>query len=138
MWHAEHTLETSASPEALWRRLAEVERWPEWDGELEWAKLQGPLRVGASITVKHRGGDRQTFRLIRVEQGTLLEGGRKGLLMDLKVLHRLEPCELGTRLTRRVTITGLLSGLAHLLWARRYRNEVAESARKLAREASRN
>lgn len=135
MWHAEHTLETSALPEALWQRLAEVERWPEWQGELEWAKLQGSLAPGSAVSVKHRNGERWNYRLTRVEQGQLLEGSRKGLFLEVFVLHRLEPCTMGTRLTKRVTVKGLMAGLAHLAWGRRFRNEVAESSRKLARGA---
>lgn len=137
MWQAEHTLETSASPEALWRCLAEVEDWPRWEEGLDSAKLQGPLAPGSVISVKQRGGRRWNYRLTRVESGSLLEGIRKGMMLEVQVMHRLEPSPLGARVTRRITVTGLLAGVAHLAWGRRFRTEVAESARKLAREAAR-
>jgi len=137
MWHVEHTLETTASPEAVWRCLTEVQRWPEWEDGLEWVRLEGPFASGSSLVLKHRQGSRESFRLGLVEAGRFVEGIRKGFLYELRVNHRLEASELGTRLTRRIQVSGLLSGLLHVLWGRRYRLALPEAARKLAREAGR-
>jgi hypothetical protein len=35
MWVTEHSVETTATPEAIWRNWSEVDRWPEWNGDIE-------------------------------------------------------------------------------------------------------
>ena len=41
MWHAEHTLETTAPPERIWEQMQAVADWPRWDTGLAWAELPG-------------------------------------------------------------------------------------------------
>ena len=47
MWSTEHSVETKAAPEAVWRVWSDVERWPEWNADLERADLSGPFAAGA-------------------------------------------------------------------------------------------
>jgi hypothetical protein len=46
MWSAEHSVETSASPEAIWRLWADVPGWPEWNADLARAELEGEFQAG--------------------------------------------------------------------------------------------
>jgi len=34
MWTIEHSIETTASPEAIWRLWSEVATWPDWNGDI--------------------------------------------------------------------------------------------------------
>jgi hypothetical protein len=49
MWTAEHSIETSAPPEAVWRLWAEVAGWPNWNADLAQAELDGEFREGSTI-----------------------------------------------------------------------------------------
>jgi hypothetical protein len=49
MWAAEHTIETTAAPEAIWRLWADVPRWPEWNQDLARAELTGEFVAGSTI-----------------------------------------------------------------------------------------
>jgi Polyketide cyclase / dehydrase and lipid transport. len=35
MWAVEHSVETSARAQAVWRLWADVKRWPEWNAGIE-------------------------------------------------------------------------------------------------------
>ncbi len=136
MWHAQHTIETTTQPESIWRRWADVPGWPEWDEGLEWATLQGPLAVGSSGVLKCRGGERLPFRVVELVEGRSFTcAGRTLLGTNLSFVHRLEPTDLGTRLTHRVEARGPLAWLVGLTLGRRLRESLPRAARKLARVA---
>jgi hypothetical protein len=46
MWSAEHSIETSAWPEAVWGLWADVPGWPEWNADLARAELDGEFTAG--------------------------------------------------------------------------------------------
>src|SRR5215475_10704457 len=49
MWSAEHSVETSAAPEQIWRLWADVPGWPEWNGDIEEIELIGGFAAGGTI-----------------------------------------------------------------------------------------
>src|SRR5262245_44764455 len=55
MWATEHSIETTAAPEAIWRLWSDVPRWPEWNADLERCELSGPFAAGSMITMTPRG-----------------------------------------------------------------------------------
>jgi len=135
-WHAEHTLDTSAGPEAVWSRMVEVSTWPEWDGGLTWAELAGPFRAGARGRMKVRGGGTQTFLLGPVEDGSRFTAMVRLPFAQVFHTHVQAPSAMGTRMTHRVEITGLLGWLYRLTRGRRLREGLAPSLRALARLCS--
>ncbi len=59
MWTSEHSIETTAAPEAVWGLWSDVPRWPEWNADLERATLSGPFAARSTITMyHHRAGGR--------------------------------------------------------------------------------
>ena len=57
MWKSEFSLETAASPEAVWQILADVAAWPSWNPGYIAARLDGPdLRVNGIGDVAQRLG----------------------------------------------------------------------------------
>ncbi len=136
MWHAQHTLETTTSPESIWRRWVNVQGWPDWDDGVEWATLQGPLAVGASGVIKW-WGERVAFRVTEFVEGRSFTCKGRKLGTDFAFVHRLEPCSLGTKLTHRVEATGPLAWLLGLTLGRRIRESLPRAARKLAHLAER-
>src|SRR3954466_10789933 len=110
-WTFEHSAESAAAPEAVWRRYSDVTEWPEWSPAIEWARLDGAFEVGAKGKSKARGAPAGGFRLIRVEENavfastTWLPGAR------LVFEHFLEPRDSGLRITHRASLTGPLAAL---------------------------
>ena len=46
-WSNEHSIETTASPEAIWRLWSDVERWPEWNADIEQIEISGHSPLAA-------------------------------------------------------------------------------------------
>ena len=136
MWHAEHTLDTSAEPDAVWARLAEVSTWPEWDVGVTWAELSGPFSAGSQGRMKVRGEGTRSFRLARVEPKTIFTALVRLPFAEIRHTHAQEASAMGTRMTHRIEIHGILSWLYGWSLGRRLREDLAPSMRRLARLAS--
>jgi len=136
MWHAEHTLQTTTEPEAIWRSWTEVSRWPEWDEGLEWARIDGPLAVGSLCTLKHQNWGTMVFRVVAMQEGKGFTCARHGFLADLTIQHHCEPSEMGSRVTQRVEARGFLAWWLHITLGRRLRESLPKAVRKLARVAA--
>lgn len=133
MWYAEHTLETTSGPEAIWPRWEDPEGWPEWDEDLAWAGPAGPLQPGSRGRLKRKGCLPQRFRVEDCQEGRALTYVAWGLLTRMRWMNRLEPGGLGCRVTRRVEVSGPMAWWLRLILAPRLRRTLPESVRRLAR-----
>ncbi len=136
MWYTEHTLETTTEPEAIWMRWKDVDGWPDWDEDLEWARLLGPLKVGSSGSFKRKGSTRQRFMVEEVQEGRGFTCIGKWLLTRVRLVHRVEPSTLGSRVTYRIEVQGPMAWWLWLTMAHRIRLTLAPAVRKLARIAA--
>lgn len=101
----ETAITINASPAEVWGVLTGIARWPEWNGHIGSATLEGPL--AANSTIAWTVGDMDIrSRLTAVE----LEGGLDwdGLDGDTRGLHswRLMPEGEGTRVTNVESLSG--------------------------------
>ena len=136
MWHAEHTLETTARPERIWEQLQEVAAWPRWDTGLAGAELTGAFSAGARGTVSFPGRAARAFQLSAVTAPTDLVALTRLPLAEVRHIHHQEGTPLGTRMTHRIEIHGPLAWLYGWSLGRRLRDGLAPSMRRLARLAS--
>lgn len=136
MWHAEHTLETTAPPERIWEQMQAVSDWPRWDTGLAWAELPGAFATGAQGTVKFQSEGPRPFRLASVNAQRGFTALTRLPLAEVRHIHRQETSPMGTRLTHRIEISGPLSWFYALGLGRRLREDLAPSMRRLARLAS--
>src|SRR5438876_2497528 len=107
MWTTEHSTETTASSEAVWRFWSDVGRWPEWNADLERAELSGPFAVGSIITMYQHGGDTIELRIAEaVQPERFVDEASLGDVV-VRTIHRLEPLENDRlRVLYRMEITG--------------------------------
>jgi uncharacterized protein YndB with AHSA1/START domain len=107
MWAAEHSLETSASPEAVWRLWADVQRWPEWNADLAQAELEGEFREGSTIRMTSNDGDVVELRIAEVvEPERFVDEAALGGI-TVRTTHRLEPAAPErVRIVYRMEISG--------------------------------
>jgi hypothetical protein len=90
MWTAEYEIETSATPEAIWRLWADVPHWPEWNADLAEAEVVGGFRPGGTIRMtSHDGGSIDALITQAVEPEAFVDEVELG---DIRVrtTHRLE------------------------------------------------
>ncbi|MFF7240870.1 polyketide cyclase [Streptomyces collinus] len=107
MWEYEHSIETSAAPEAIWRLWADVENWGTWNAEIEKIETDGPFVAGTQITMTPPGDDPVLLRIAEAVEDELFvdEARFDGLL--LRTVHRIDRIDRNRiRVTYRMEITG--------------------------------
>jgi hypothetical protein len=67
-WDKQFSVETSASPEAIWRKFRDVPGWKRWNAGIEAIELEGPFQTGSWFTMKPPGQDAFRSQLIYVRE----------------------------------------------------------------------
>ena len=107
MWVHEHTAETAASPEAVWRVLRDLDQWASWDTSMEWVRLQGSFQVGSQVTMKPKGQDPITSVIVEATENRVYADQTDMGEVTLRFSHTLQPLAGGgTRVIHRLEITG--------------------------------
>jgi hypothetical protein len=107
MWIAEHSIETNAAPEAIWRLWADVPGWPEWNADLARAKLVGSFVAGSRIRMTSRDGDSVDLRIADANPPELFvdEADLGGVMV--RTTHRVERIDARRiRVVYRMEISG--------------------------------
>jgi hypothetical protein len=102
-----HTIDTDASPAAVWALYEDVATWPSWDAEAEEVTRDGPFTTGTTGTMKFKGQDPLHYRLAKVEP--MREWVDETPVGDVvvRVSHRLDPLADGSlRITYAAAIDG--------------------------------
>ena len=108
MWDTEHSIETTAAPEAIWQQWADVRGWPSWNGDIERIELHGPFAAGSRIVMTLIGEEPVELRIAEaVEPELFVDEADMGEIV-VQTTHRVERLDgEGTRITYRMEITGL-------------------------------
>jgi uncharacterized protein YndB with AHSA1/START domain len=107
MWTAEHSIETSASPEAIWRLWADVPGWPEWNADLARAELEGEFRAGSTIRMTSVDGDVVELAIADVEEPVLFVDKADLGSVTVRTTHRVDRLDAGrARIVYRMEISG--------------------------------
>jgi uncharacterized protein YndB with AHSA1/START domain len=136
MFEAHYSERSTASPEAVWELWRVVERWPDWNEQVERVEVDGDLLPGTEVRVKVRKGGTVRQRVTALDPGRLLitevrfPGARQGHE------HRVERRGRGCEIVHRIYVRGLMWPIfALLLGRKRMRNSIArfvERERELA------
>jgi uncharacterized protein YndB with AHSA1/START domain len=107
MWASEHSVETSAAPEKIWRIWAEVTAWPEWNGDIERIELIGPFAAGSRILMTPIGGEPVELRIAEAEEPELfIDEADLGEIV-VRTIHQARRVDADSaRVTYRMEITG--------------------------------
>jgi hypothetical protein len=97
MWTSEHNAETTVAAERIFGAWADVERWPEWNDDIEQIALNAPFAAGSTIAMTPKGQDTVDLRIAEVTAGERFidEADLDGTV--IRTIHRLELLE-GDRL----------------------------------------
>lgn len=107
MWVAEHSVETTATPEEIWQHWSDVAGWPEWNGDIERIELDGPFSAGSRITMTPIGQEPIELRIAEaVEPERFVDEADLGEIV-VRTTHRVDRLNEGrARVTYRMEITG--------------------------------
>jgi hypothetical protein len=110
-WETMSTREGAVAPADVWEKAySDAAAWPRWNDELKSAKLDGPLRLGATARIVFKTGLRLRFKVVELKQGRLFtdEARLPGARMGHR--HVVEPSvDGGSRLTNTIYIEGPLA-----------------------------
>ncbi|MET7457245.1 SRPBCC family protein [Streptomyces sp. NPDC005574] len=107
MWTYEHSTETDAAPEAIWRLWADVENWGKWNADIESIEISGPFTAGTEIVMNPAGPEPVRLRVAEARPGEQFVDEARFDGLVLRTVHRLDAGErLRTRVTYRMEITG--------------------------------
>jgi Polyketide cyclase / dehydrase and lipid transport len=107
MWAAEHSIDTSAGPEQVWRLWANVPAWPEWNGDIERIELTGAFAAGGRILMTPIGEEPVDLRIAEaVEPELFVDEAHIGQIV-VRTIHRVQRIDSEhARVTYRIEITG--------------------------------
>ena len=110
-WETTSTREGAVSPSDVWEKAyADANAWPRWNDELKSARLDGPIRLGATAKIVFRTGLRLKFRVVEFEEGRLFTDEARLLGARMGHRHLVEPSgDGGSRLTITIYIKGPLA-----------------------------
>ena len=103
----EHSVETTASPEAVWTLWSDVSRWTEWDTSLTAMRMDGPFEPGGTGVMTIEGQGDIDFRLTAVQPGVGFTDETELPIATLRFGHTMTPLDGGRlRVTHTVSIEG--------------------------------
>jgi Polyketide cyclase / dehydrase and lipid transport len=107
MWATEHSVETSAMPEDVWRCWADVPAWPEWNADIERIELIGPFASGSRIVMTPIGDQPVELRITEaIEPESFVDEAYMGEI-TVRTSHHVRRVDHGhARITYRIEITG--------------------------------
>ena len=107
MWTTEHSVETAASPESIWRLWSDVTTWAEWNADIERIELTGPFAPGSTIAMTPYGQDAVELRIAEASEPNLFVDEADLGEVVVRTTHRVERLgEERSRVTYRMEITG--------------------------------
>jgi hypothetical protein len=107
MWSCEHAVEAEASAAAVWAAWADVERWGEWNADIEAIAIDGPFAVGARIEMTPRGAEPVALRVAEARPGECFVDVAEVGGATVTTTHLVEPAGEGrVRIVYRTEITG--------------------------------
>jgi uncharacterized protein YndB with AHSA1/START domain len=138
MWSTEHSVETSASPEAVWRLWSDIPRWPEWNADLSQAELEGEFSEGSTIRMTSNDGEAVELRIAEaLEPERFVDEAELGGI-TVRTTHKVEPAgPKRLRMVYRMEITGPDAGTVGAEVGPRISGDFPEVLEELARRAER-
>lgn len=133
----EHTVETTASPAAVWNIWQDVENWNTWDAGIEYSRLDGPFQTGTTGILKPKEGPLVKTTLTAVEPLKGFSDEAKLPLAKIVVSHEMRPSKGKTLITHRIEMKGPLAFLFAYLIGRGMKKNLPKEMMSLVKKAER-
>ncbi len=73
MWKGQYKTTTDVPAEKLFRVISDVNNWNKWDDGLEFTKIEGVAKSGASFVLKPKGGPNVKMTIDEIEPYRLVD-----------------------------------------------------------------
>lgn len=98
--------------EQVWKVWSDVNQWQTWQGDLEYAKLEGSFSQGNKLIFKPKGGPKINIELTEVKPNLVFVDLTRFFLAKMYDSHEL--IQKGDELEIKTTIR--LEGILSFLW----------------------
>ena len=130
-----HTVETLASPEAIWEIWQDVTNWNTWDQGIEFSTIDGPFKTGATGTLKPKGGPLVHTKLTAVEPKKLFIDEAKLTLARIIVSHFLNESNGKTHVTHQIEMKGPLAFFFAIVIGRNMKRNLPQEMAAMIKKA---
>ena len=108
----EASLETTAAPATVWRVWSDVNHWPEWNPDMNYSRINGLLKLGATGMINTKSGGRHDVVVTHYEEGRSFELESTALPgTKMAIRATITPNASGSRITQGFEPRGLLAPL---------------------------
>src|SRR4051794_17299628 len=118
-------------PDRLYRAITDIGRWPEWGGDLEWARIEVPATRGASFTLKPKGGPEVTMLVEEAAPPRRFVDLAKLPLARMRTSHEFTPDGHETLITIGIEVFGPLAFLWDRIIARQQATDTPRQTQRL-------
>jgi hypothetical protein len=126
-----HHVRCSADPSQLYRALVDIDRWPEWGGDLEWARIDSPVEPGAAFRLKPKGGPVVSMQVEAAEAPHRFVDVAHLPLARMRTVHEFASVGHETLITIVIEVFGPLGFLWDRLVARKQAADTAAQTQRL-------
>lgn len=130
-----HMVETTASPETVWKIWQDVSNWNTWDHGIEFSTINGPFQAGTTGTLKPKGGPLVHTTLTQVEPMQMFVDEAKLPMTRIIVSHSLKESGGKTYVTHTIEMRGLLSFVFAFLIGRNMKKNLPQEMMAMVRKA---
>src|SRR3979411_1706109 len=136
MSKTEHSANTSADRDALWKLLADADGWPSWNPGLSSAHLDGPLRNGATGRTTQANGRKGHFTVRDLDAGAYFVNEARIPGAVLRFQHRIEAVDQArSRVTLGASLEGPMAPVWGFIFGRQISSYLPEAGRRLVSRA---
>jgi hypothetical protein len=130
-----HTVETTASPSAIWEIWQDVANWNTWDHGIEFSTINGSFQAGTTGTLKPKNGPLVHTTLTHVVPLQSFVDESALPLTRIIVSHFLTEVEGKTYVTHQIEMKGLLSFLFAFLIGRTMKKNLPQEMLAMVKKA---
>jgi hypothetical protein len=136
MWTRSYsTVVKDVSAARLWQVWSDVDRWREWQDDIEEARLESPFEDGGVIHFRPKGGPTLKLGLLDVRAGTAFTDVTRFPLARMYDAHELEERDGGVEVRVRMWLEGPLAFLWRRLVAEKVAGGLPEQTARLIERA---
>lgn len=122
----------NAPKEKIWRLWVDVEKWPLWDNDVEWAKLDGEFSEGQTGILKPKGGPASKFVITTCNKNKGFTDVSFLPLAKLSFIHEMKEEHQGIKVTHSIQISGPLAFIFSILIGNKLAKGLPSALQKLA------
>ena len=95
----------------LWEAHADVKNWPKWQNDIEWTKVEGPIKKGTKFTIKPKGGPKVNLEILTFNKPEQFTDVSYLPLCKMFTTTKMKEVENGVEITLEIKMKGLLTFL---------------------------